>query len=145
MAAQRGGCAGFTLIEILVAVTILAIIAAIALPIYQDKIYKGRRADAKTALADLGNRMERYYAQNNTYATATIASGVSTTDVLASAASAGTTYTLSIVSAGTTATTWTIQAAPTGAQSSDTLCGTLSLTSTNVKTISGTGTASQCW
>jgi type IV pilus assembly protein PilE len=145
MANPRQGCAGFSLIEIVVAVAIVAIIAAIAIPSYKDKVYKGRRADAKTALADLANRMESYYARNNTYATATIATGASATDVLSSATSAGGSYTLSIVPAGTTATTYRIQAVPAGLQAGDALCGTLSITSGNVKAVTGTGTLSECW
>ena len=145
MADPRRGSAGFSLIEIVVAVAIVAIIAAIAIPSYKDKVYKGRRADATTALADLANRMESYYAKNNTYATATIATGAGATDVLPSAASAGGSYTLSIVAAGTTATAYRIQAVPTGPQAGDALCGTLSITSGNVKAVTGTGTVAQCW
>ena len=60
---------GFTLVEILVTVTILAIIAAIAIPTYQNVVIKSNRTDAKTALNTLSNELARFYAVNRTYTT----------------------------------------------------------------------------
>jgi len=134
---------GFTLLELAIVAVIVVVLMKLALPSYRDKVYRGRRADGTTALADLANRMEAYYGQNNTYATATIAAGVAATDVLSSATSVQGYYTLSIQSSN--ATTYTIQAAPAGTQTGDTVCATLRLTSANVKTITGTGTVASCW
>src|SRR6188472_4362389 len=64
---------GFTLIEVMVVCAVVAILAAIAFPSYQLAVQKGRRADGTSALMDLANRMQRYYSENNTFATATIA------------------------------------------------------------------------
>lgn len=58
---------GFTLIELLVAVAIVGILAAIAIPSYQESMRKSRRSDAQGALMSFANGMERYYTQNNTY------------------------------------------------------------------------------
>jgi type IV pilus assembly protein PilE len=139
---------GFTLTEVLVAISIAAILATITVPAYLGQMQKSRRADAIVALTDLSNRLERYYADNNAYNTATIASGA-LTDVLASAASPQGFYTLSITGIGTdtTATTFTIQATRnlSGPQAGDTRCGDLTLTSAGVRGVSGTGTIDDCW
>lgn len=61
--AQRG----FTLIELMIVVAIIAILAGIAYPGYQDVIRKTRRADAKKDLVGLANALERYHTENDTY------------------------------------------------------------------------------
>ena len=52
---------GFTLIELIIAVAIVGIIAAIALPSYQASIRKSNRAEAKTELMDVAQRLQRCY------------------------------------------------------------------------------------
>ncbi len=60
---------GFTLIELMIAVTIVAILVAIAVPSYNSYVVKSRRADAKTSLMTISQLQETYFADNNTYAT----------------------------------------------------------------------------
>lgn len=52
---------GFTLIELMIAVAIVGIIAAIALPSYQSSVRKSNRAEAKTELTDIAQRLQRCY------------------------------------------------------------------------------------
>lgn len=59
--------AGFTLIELMLVVAIVAILATIALPSYQGYLVKTRRMDAMATLQEFANAMERYRLSNNTY------------------------------------------------------------------------------
>lgn len=59
---------GFTLIELMVVVTIVAVLAAIALPAYQNQVLRSNRAAAKTVLLDIANRQEQYLLSNRVYA-----------------------------------------------------------------------------
>lgn len=58
---------GFTLIELMITVVIVAILAAIALPSYSDFVMRSRLTDAHAKLGDLRGQMERYFLDNRTY------------------------------------------------------------------------------
>jgi type IV pilus assembly protein PilE len=60
---------GFTLIELMIVVAIIAILAGIALPNYNDYVLKGKLAEASSQLTTLQNRMEQYYQDNRMYST----------------------------------------------------------------------------
>jgi len=145
MKKQRARDSGFTLLEVLFVIAIVAILATIAIPAYQSFVIEGRRADGQTALENLANRMERYYQDNNTYAGATIATG-NASDVLSSATSLQGFYTLSITAQD--ATSYTIKAARAGPQVDDTFCGDLTLTSASIRGMvnnDADATVARCW
>lgn len=59
---------GFTLIEVMVVVTVIAILAAIAIPSYNNYLRKARRADAQAALTDIASRQQQYLMDARAYA-----------------------------------------------------------------------------
>lgn len=59
---------GFTLIELMITVAIVAILAGVAYPAYTEHVRKGKRAEARAALLNLLQQQERYMTQRNTYA-----------------------------------------------------------------------------
>jgi type IV pilus assembly protein PilE len=58
---------GFTLVELIVAMVILATLAAIAIPSYNQYVLKSHRTEAKSALMDAASLEERYFSTSNLY------------------------------------------------------------------------------
>ena len=126
---MRTASRGMTLIELMVVVAIVAVLGAIATPLYLDSVRKGRRADGVAALNQLLLMQERYRANQPQYAThllldGTTLVGVGSADEAGAAASASTPgaghYLLSIVSSG--ATGYAVRAVGQGGQVRDGDC-----------------------
>lgn len=66
---------GFTLIEILIAVAILALLTAIALPQYNSYVARGARTAAQTVMMDMASKQEQYLLVNRTYGSASAVLG----------------------------------------------------------------------
>jgi type IV pilus assembly protein PilE len=64
---RRGQAAGFTLIELMIVVAIIAILAAIALPIYSSYITRSKLTEAQNNLSALRVTMEQYFQDNRQY------------------------------------------------------------------------------
>ncbi len=129
---RQGESAGFTLIEILIVVAILGILAAIAVPAYQDSVRKSRRSDAQGALTSFANAMERHYTTNNTYRGAA-AGGADTgaPDIFPTQTPIdGSTKFYNLTIQAATNTTFTLRATPIGGQVGD---GIMELTNTGVR------------
>lgn len=69
---KRGNSRGFTLIEILIVVIIIAVLAGLAVPMFQGMVERSRRAEALQYLASTRAALTRYFAENNTYVDATL-------------------------------------------------------------------------
>ncbi len=67
---------GFTLIELMITVAIIAILAAIAIPSYAEYVRRGRITEAISALSGMRVKMEQYFQDNRTYAGACAAGTV---------------------------------------------------------------------
>lgn len=146
---------GFTLIELMITVAVVALLAAIALPSYTAYVQRARRTDAKNAVLDLASREERFFSINNAYTNDPVALGYGTgsTFPLAINASGQSYYNLSVpsvtaaaaASGGTAAVApgFTALAAPTGSQAAD-ACGSYQVDQLGTQTNVG-ATASGCW
>jgi type IV pilus assembly protein PilE len=140
---------GMTLIELMVAVAIVAIIASLAVPSYSAYVTRSKRAVAKSALSLVADQQEQFFLDNKRYADDLTEIGYDSEKIgvdesgQAVAADAdGRVYVISLDD--TSATTYTIEATPQLAQADqDTACGTLSLTQAGQKLQSGDGT--DCW
>jgi type IV pilus assembly protein PilE len=133
---------GFTIVEILVALAIVALLASFALPAYRDSTLRAGRADGKAALMQVASDQERFYSNNFSYSTnavplaATPAATLTSRDgnyVISVAACAG----------GAIANCFVASAAPQGSQVADT-CGTLTINQLGVRAASG-GSVEDCW
>jgi type IV pilus assembly protein PilE len=136
---------GFTLVELMVVIVIAAVLAAIAIPGYTSQVRKSRRTEARNALLDAAAREERFYATNNYYS-------ITSSDLGYGAAWSayvvgGNYYSLSAACAAgkTPCTDYTFTATAINAQTKDTGCTTLTLTSVGVQSATGTATPATCW
>lgn len=128
---------GFTLIELMIAMAILAIIAAIAYPAYTKSAQKGRRGDAKAALTQVSQAMERCYTQYGVYNSGSCTEYAAITggnSVQSPSKLYNVTGTVSGVDYTLTAT-----AVSSGPQANDTGCTAMTLSST------GAQGPSSCW
>ena len=107
---------GFTLIELMIVVTLIAIIAAIAIPSYQNQIQKTRRADAQSGLLQAAQAMERCFTRTNTYVGCLTLPRNSPDDF----------YSILFSQNQPTVTTFRLEARRQGAQANDP-CGTFTL------------------
>ena len=136
-AANGRSAGGFTLIELMVVVAVVAILASIALPSYQEQIRKSRRAQAKSDLVEYPQMAERFFTVNNTYVGFALPAAQSPRE-------AGSTARYNLALTTQTATAFVITATATGPQASD-RCRNLSLSNTGLKTESGAATLAECW
>lgn len=112
-AGKHARAAGFTLIEVMITVGVVAILAAVALPNYFDYVTRSRLVEAKTNLADMRTRLEQHFLDNRTFPAACIA-------FAAGPAGAGNIYLPAsakffTITCALTATTYTVTATGAGA------------------------------
>ena len=128
---------GFTLIELMIVVAIVAILAAIAVPSYARYVEQARRADAKAALLDAAQRLERCHTQFGAY-----------DNVACTAAplafpreSPDRHYMIDVVR---DSMSFTLTATPQGAQANSP-CGTYSFPSVGRPDVTGSLGRDRCW
>jgi type IV pilus assembly protein PilE len=131
--------AGFTLIELVVAVLVVGILAAIAYPSYMQYTMRANRGDATRALMYTAQQLERCYSQTFSY--------VGCANVPYGWIRSNNGYYWVIVSAWAgTPNGWNMWAMPVGPpQSNDAQCGWFFMSSNNFQWSSGTLTPQQCW
>ena len=121
---------GFTLIELMITVTVVGILAAIAIPSYRQYIIRGNRSAGESMMMDLANREQQFLLANRSYAdTATLAANGYT---LPSNVSQNYTWNVTAgVDVSSSAPIFTITFTPISGQSSDV---TLTLDNQGTKT-----------
>jgi type IV pilus assembly protein PilE len=135
----RARNAGFTLLELMITVAVVAILSTIAYANYQDQVTRSRRAAAAACMQEQAQFMERFYTTNMSYAGAP--------DPSQCDADVSQYYTISFA-ADPTAKAYSLEAEPKNGQDTrDTKCGTLTLNAQGARGVEGgtAGDASECW
>lgn len=142
ISAQKSKSSGFTLMELMITVAIVAMLASIALPAYTSHVRKSRRTEAKNALLDLAGREESLYATKNAYSATPSDLGYTTFTPVGSGF-----YDVAITPTPPT-NTFTITATAIGSQAKDTSCSKFIVDQTGAQSSqdsSGTDSTSTCW
>lgn len=152
---MKANSGGFTLIELMITVVVIAILASIALPSYRQYVLRSHRVEAKTALLNVAAEQEKFYLQRNRYA--------NDTELVDAKADGGLGFNRNTENGWYTLTleadddanpqAWTIEAQGSGSQLDDKRCRFFSLDSVGVRragpNLDGSGTtdttSAECW
>lgn len=124
---------GFSLIELMISLTIVGILAAIAVPSYNSYVQKSRRSDAWTTLLRIQQLQEKYRANNTSYGTL----------AQLGASSTSTESYYAIAATNITASTYTITATTSGIQTADSTCASIVLNQDGP--VTSTASEKTCW
>lgn len=131
---------GFTVVELLITIAIIAILAAVGYPSYTKYVARGNRSAAESFMLEVSSRQERYLVDARQYAAdlATLGMTVPT--------SVSNSYTVTIIDVTSAPPSYTVQAAPkSGQATNDAGCGTLTITAAGAKGATGSAGAATCW
>jgi len=140
---------GFSLIELMIALVVAGILAAIAIPSYQNSVLKGNRSVGKSELTVLLSKQEQYFVNNKSYATDLTKLGYPAAPYYVDnngntlASSTGAVYQIALAS-GASASAFTANAVPQNNQVNDSPCATLSITHRGAESATGSH-GSACW
>jgi type IV pilus assembly protein PilE len=147
--------AGFTLIELMIAVAIVGILATIAATSYQRQVMQSHRTDARTALLDLAGREEKLFSTTNQYSAipSVLGYGAATTAVSFPVGSSnGTNYYNVLITTPdplqpANPNSYTITATPisTSPQAADTTCTSLTVNQLGQQTATPVPNTATCW
>ena len=132
---------GFTLIELMITVAVVAILAAVALPSYRQYIIRANRSAAESFIMTVANKQEQYNLDARQYADALGKLSSIPADVASN-------YNVEVKTDNTAVPpTYYVKATPipSGSQAADVACGAVSVDQTGTKSIAGTGTVASCW
>lgn len=132
--------AGFTLIEVMIAVALIGVLVAIGLPSYQSYILKSYRTNAKACVVEHAQFMERIFTTNMTYI-----GGAAGANTLTCRTDGKLDTRFAIAVGNLTANTFTVTATAIGPQLEDVRCTEFTLTENGTRGFSGTGSPADCW
>jgi type IV pilus assembly protein PilE len=134
---------GFTLIELVITVAVLALIAALAVPSYRQYVLRSHRVEATTALMQLAAAQEKFYLQNDTYTTNLGAppTGLGLSADAAKWLTESGWYEIAVTAADDESYSATATIKAGGGQDADTACTSFTVTSTGARS----ATQSKCW
>jgi type IV pilus assembly protein PilE len=137
---------GFTLIELMMALAIVGILVAIALPSYQQSVRKSHRTDAHVSLASLATQQEKFYFRSNNY-TDDFSDIIEDLDPDTATVDSDEGYYAITLTGGAGLRSWSMTAVAQGDQAGDEACAELTLTSTGAKTSEDAAgnPSSECW
>lgn len=139
---KRQSSRGFTLLELMITVAVVAILASVAYPSYIQHIVRTHRSAVQSQMYAVANKQEQYLLDQRSYASTLAALNMTLPADVASR------YTVTVAAdMTTTPPSYLVTATPIGAQlANDTRCGTLTLDHLGVKTKSGTSAnVADCW
>ena len=110
--------AGFTLVELMITIVIVGVLAAVAIPLSQANVKRGKAAEADAALGAIRTHLRVYYAENTNYPTEAIYIQVDSIGINIAAGDLNGTYfnTADYKYKSTNGVTYTIQATGSGSQ-----------------------------
>jgi type IV pilus assembly protein PilE len=139
---------GFTLIELMIVVTIISILAAVGYPSYRQYVKRAARAEAKTALLENAQFLERNFTTANKYDKDSAGNDIESEDLPVQASpksgEGAAKYTIALSNVDTSTYTLTASPVANGAMDDDE-CGTLSIDEAGTKSVSGSLSVAQCW
>lgn len=134
---------GFTLIELMIVLMVVAVLTAVAYPSYSEYVVRTKRAEGKAGLLDAAQSLERNFTNSNTYPSSLSAAGVRTHSG-DSASKASYTFAIAAGATGTLASSYVLTATPANGQV-DPKCGNLSIDQLGRKGVTGSLTVAECW
>ena len=134
---------GFTLLELMIVVMVVAILAALAMYNYAKYGYRSRRVDGQSLLMNIAAAEQRFYTNYNNYASSITSAPPAGLGLNSASSPSPGYYTASIVVAAD-GQSYTLTATPNAAQAKD-QCKKLTLTDTGVKNMSGNTSNGKCW
>lgn len=134
---------GFTLIELMIIVLIVAILSTIALQTYSGYMLRAYRSDSQASLLQATQFMDRIRTEQGSYQPGGVSPALPTS--LAQSPSNGVArYTIAL--SGSTPTTYTLTATPTASISAQEVCGNLTIDQSGLKAFTGGGGDQRtCW
>lgn len=139
---------GFTLIELMIVVVVVAILAALAFPQYRDYVIRSNRAVAKSVLTQIADRQEQFYVANKSYAATLTGLGYEANTLFVDrggqrSGTDGGAAIYRVTLANPDAASFTVTADVRNAQAQDTRCTSFTLNQAGQRTATGSGT--DCW